>query len=326
MGLKTVLECKRLNVSSPYHPEAWKRHILAAGLQEKYPNIPNDLQFGFDAGIRHITHTFTPPNRPSLYEHKAEFDEIIQTELKKGRYVGPVTLAEVEALLGAFHTSPLSIIPKPGQSGKFRIIQNLSSPHSPLGAISSINSSIDSDQYPCTWGTFTTICLLIWHLPPGSQAAVRDIKEAYRNVPIKPEQWPGLIIHLDKDDSFAIDMRDCFGLASGGGLYGHLGDAGAQIMCSHGIGPLSKWVDDHIFFRIPHQHLGEYNLNCERWARHVAENGGEIHDGGRLWFKGEVMPNDQPEEFDEDLSCTIQDLSQASDRFVFSARTSLATS
>jgi len=110
MGLKTVLERKRLNVSSPYHPEAWKQHILAAGLQEKYPNIPNDLQFGFDTGIRYITHTFTPPNRPSLYKHKVEFDEIVQTELKKGRYVGPVTLAEVEALLGAFHTSPLSII------------------------------------------------------------------------------------------------------------------------------------------------------------------------------------------------------------------------
>jgi len=123
-----------------------------------------------------------------------------------------------------------------------------------------------------------------------------------------------------------IDMRDCFGLASGGGLYGHLGDAGAQIMRSHGIGPLSKWVDDYIFFRIPSQHLGEYNLNCEQWAHHVTENRGEIHDGGRLWFKGKVMPNDQPEEFNEDLSCTIQDLSQASDRFVVSARTSLATS
>lgn len=324
-GLRTVLERKKLDASSPYHPEAWRQHLLAAGLQDKYPNIPYDLQFGFDAGIKHITHTFTPPNRPSLYEHQAEFDDIVQTELQRGRYVGPVTQAEVESLLGTFHTSPLSIIPKPGQPGKFRIIQNLSSPHSPLGSISSINSSIDSDQYPCTWGTFSTICLLIRRLPPGSQAAVRDVKEAYRNVPIKPEQWPGLVVRLDEDDNFAIDTRDCFGLASGGGLYGRLGDAGAQIMRSRGIGPLSKWVDDHIFFRILRQHLEEYNLNRKQWACCVAENGGEIHDGGRLWFKGEVMPNDQPEEFDEDLSCAIQDLSHASIRFVASACISLAT-
>ena len=120
--LRAVLEHKRLDAASPYHPEAWQKHLLAAGLQEKYPGIPNDLQFGFDAGIRQITLTFTPPNWPSLYEHQAEFDEIVQTKLQRGRYVGPITQAEVEALLGTFHTSPLSIIPKPRQPGKFWII------------------------------------------------------------------------------------------------------------------------------------------------------------------------------------------------------------
>ena len=104
------------------------------------------------------------------------------------------------------------------------------------------------------------------------------------------EQWPGLIVHLDEEDSFAIDTQDCFGLASRGGFYGRLGDAGAQIMCFHSIGPLSKWVDDHIFFHILCQHLEEYNLSCKQWACDIAENGGKIHDGGRLWFKGDVMP------------------------------------
>ena len=33
---------------------------------------------------------------------------------------------------------------------------------------------------------------------------------------------------------------------------------------------------------------------------------------------------DQPEEFDEDLSCAIQDLSQVSDRFIASTCTKLA--
>lgn len=182
MELKTVLEHKRLDAASPYHPEVWQRHLLAAGLQHKYPNIPTDLRAGFDVGIRHIAQTFAPPNRLSLYEHRAKFNKIVQTEFQRGRYVGPVTQAEVESLLGTFHMSPLSIIPKPRQPGKYRIIQNLSSPHTPLGAISSINSFIDSDQYPCMWGTFSTICLLIHRLPPGSQAAICDVKEAYRNV------------------------------------------------------------------------------------------------------------------------------------------------
>ena len=123
-------------------------------------------------------------------------------------------------------------------------------------------------------------------------------------------------IRLNEGDSFAIDMRDCFGLASGCGIYGRLGDAGAQIMRSHGIGPISKWVDDHIFFRILCCHLDEYNFKRRQWAQDITGNGGELHDGGRLWFKGAVMPKDQHEEFDKDSSCAVRDLSQASERFV----------
>lgn len=315
-GLRTALELRRLDAASPYKPETWQRHLHEAGLQGKYPDLPDGLRFGFSAGIPRIFQTFAPPNHSSITLHSTEFNDIIQTEFQKGRYFGPITRAEVESLIGPFQTSPLSIIPKPGRPGKFRIIQNLSSPHSPRDSITSINSAIDSNQYPCTWGTFSVICLLIRRLPPGSQAAVRDVKEAYRTVPIKPDQWPGLVVRLDEGDSFAIDTRDCFGLASGGGVYGRLGDAGTQIMRARGIGPISKWVDDHIFFRILRSHLEEYNLRRRKWAQDIAGNGGELHDGGRLWFKGAVMPDDQPEEFDEDASFTFCDLSQASERFV----------
>ena len=312
--LRSALKRRRLDTGSPYNPEAWRRLLRAAGLQDKYPTIPHCLQFGFDAGIRPISHTFAPPNRPTIDEYSTEFDELVQIELQKGRYIGPVSREEVESLLGAFQTSPFSIIEKPGRPGKYRLIQNLSSPHSPVDSTTSINSSINSDQYPCTWGTFATICLLISHLPPGSQAAVRDVKEAYRTIPIRPDQWPGLVVRLRRDDKFAIDTRDCFGLASGGGVYGLVGDASAQIMRFHGIAPLSKWVDDHVFFRVLRCHRESYNLKRSQWAKDIAENGGEVHDGGHLWFRGATMPNDLPEEFDEDASFAIQDLSQASER------------
>ena len=143
---------------------------------------------------------------------------------------------------------------------------------------------------------------------------MRDVKEAYRTIPIRPDQWPGLVVRLRGDDEFAIDTRDCFGLALGRGVYGHLGDASTQIMRSHGIAPLSKWVDDHVFFRILRCHLDSYNIKRRQWAKEIADNGGEVHDGGRLWFRGATMPNGLPEEFDEDASFAIQDLSQSSER------------
>ena len=67
--------------------------------------------------------------------------------------------------------------------------------------------------------TFSIISLLIHQLPPGSQVAMRDVLEAYRTVPLHHYQWPGAVA-----------------------------DAGAKFFRSQGIGPLAKWVDDHIFF------------------------------------------------------------------------------
>ena len=85
-------------------------------------------------------------------------------------------------------------------------------------------------------------------------------------------------------------------------------------MRSHGIAPLSKWVDDHVFFRILRCHLDSYNIKRRQWAKEIADNGGEVHDRGRLWFRGATMPDGLPEEFDEDASFAIQDLSQSSER------------
>jgi hypothetical protein len=115
-------------------------------------------------------------------------------------------------------------------------------------------------------------------------------------------------------DSFGIDTAGCFGLASASGVYGQVADAGSDIFRMSGIGPLSKWVDDHIFFRIPCQHLENYNLYHRRACHTIQQTGGRLHDGGRLWFKGGKTPDGRVEEFDEDASAPIRDLSHTSPR------------
>ena len=312
MELSAALGAKRLDANSPYNPNTWHRLLDSASLSSKYPNLSHNLQFGFNAHVPHISRTFSPPNRPSVLVHHMEFKHIIKAEFEKGRYLGPFTKNEIEAHIGPFQTSPLSIIPKPGKPGKFRLIQNLSFPHSPRNGISSINSAIDSDLFPCTWGTFSIICLLVHRLPPGSQAAIWDVKEAYRTIPLAPSQWPGMVVRLQADDSFAIDTRNCFGLASSGGCYGIIGDAGTQLMRARGIGPVSKWVDDHLFLCILRKHIQTCNRQRESCAIDISANGGELHDGGRLWFKGAIMSDDRSEEFDEDCKKPIQDLSNRS--------------
>jgi hypothetical protein len=228
--LRSALKQRKIKANTPYKPDAWREQLAKANLISLYPHLPEQLEWGFSAGVKPINTTFTPPNKPSVQIHAVAFQRCIQTEFERARYIGPFSRAEIESLLGPFQSSPLSIIPKPGKPGKFRLIQNLSFPHVPRNNISSINSAIDSNLFPCTWGTFSVVSHLIWQLPPLSQAAVRDIKEAYQTIPLASSQWPGLIVRLGDEDSFAIDTCNCFGLASGCGCYGIVGDAGAQLM------------------------------------------------------------------------------------------------
>lgn len=221
-------------------------------------------------GICPIITTYSPPNTPSTILYAPEFHAILQHKFAAGRYIRPFSQKELKNLIGPFQTSPLTIILKPGKPGKFRLVQNFSYPRTPAHGVSSISSSINSDHFPCTWGTFTVVCLLISRLPPGSQAAVRDVKEVYRTIPTHPDQWPGMVIWLSNDsDLFALDMRDSFGLASGGGCYGVVADAGTDIVRAWGIGPISKWVDDHIFFRILKHFREEYNARRAAWAADI---------------------------------------------------------
>ena len=315
-ALSSALLHSKSNPLTPYKPDAWLAQLTSFNLLERYPTLYHSLVHGFDVGILSISKTYVPPNNPSIFKHPEVYNEIMENEFRKGRYIGPFSQANLEALIGPFQSSPLSLVPKPGKPGKYRGVHDFSHPHAPdKGAISSINSNIDSHDFPCTWGTFSTVCLIIYRLPPGSQASIRDVSEAYRTIPVHHKQWPGLVVRLKGEDNFVANINNSFGLTSAGGAHGMLADAGTDIMRASGIGPVSKWVDDHIFFRIPRPHLIAYNAQRQSWHKTVTDNGGRIHEGSRLWYRGDVMPDGRPEEFDEDMFFPLRDLSSTSPRF-----------
>ena len=79
-----------------------------------------------------------------------------------------------------------------------------------------------------------------------------------------------------------------------------------------GIGSIGRWVDDHIFFHICQEHLSAYNHLRMSLAKQISEKEGYITEGERLWFTGGKLPNDRTEEFDKDMSCPLEDISQSS--------------
>jgi len=313
MAPSNVLRHRRTEPLTPYKPSAWHSQLDRHGLLEKYPNLHNSLMHSFDLGIPSISRTYVPPNNPSINKLHAEYEEIVEKEFQKGRYIGPFSKKELEAIIGPFQSSPLSLVPKPGKPGKYCAVHDFSHLRQPsTNPVPSINSTISSHDFPCTWGTFSTICLIIYRLPPGSQASIRDVAEAYQTIPVRHDQWPGLVVRLREDDSFTANICNNFGLTSAGGVHGLLADAGTDLFQANGIGPVSKWVDDHIFFRIRRCHLHTYNNQRHSWGQVIDSNGGRIHEGSRIWYRGDTMPNGHPEEFDEDMASPLCDLSSVS--------------
>lgn len=308
-ALSIALEHRKREALTPYLPRAWDEPLEEADLTIHYSHILEGLRLGFRINLPVITHTQSPPNRASIAEHSTEFNRIVQDEITKGRYFGPLSQDSVEQLIGPFQSSPFSIIPKPGKPGRYRIVQNFSFPHKPsLTFINpSINSFINSNNFPTTWGTFSLVSLLIRRLPKNAQAATRDVAEAYRTIPLHSSQWPAAVVRLDNDE-FAIDTSTSFGVAPSAGIYGEVHNAAMNIMRSQGIGPISAWVDDHIFFRMRRQDLGHYNSLQKEWHRDIMARGRQ-QSGGRLWFGGRIFPDGTVDEFDEDCRFPFQDLS-----------------
>lgn len=147
--LTDALTASKERVSTPLRAEAWKEEISRLGLSHKYPTLANSILHGFNVGVPRILHTYTPPNKLISIQHREAFELIKNNEIAAGRWLGPFTKEDVESVLGPFQSSPIAMVDKPGKPGKFRLTENLSSPHVPtyipsIGAtISSVNSHID---------------------------------------------------------------------------------------------------------------------------------------------------------------------------------------
>ena len=157
------------------------------------------------------------------------------------------------------------------------------------------------------------MALCIARLPPGSQAATRDEAEAYRTIPLHPSQWNGTVVRVG-DDTFNIDTCLSFGLAPSAGVYGACADAANDILRAEGIGPIIKWVDNRVFFRIPKSALTDFNMTRAQLHSQIIQNGSCHHDGGRWWYHAGHLPDGRTIECDEDMSFPIKDLSTASPR------------
>ncbi|KAG8744164.1 hypothetical protein FRC10_010733 [Ceratobasidium sp. 414] len=238
-------------VSCVLLPDQWTAVLDELGLLEEFHDVPEGLRNGFNIGAAGpVRVTLIQPNHKSALERPTAVLDHINTEVAAGRYTGPFARDTLEDLIGPFQTAPLGVIDKPSAPGKFRIIQDFSFPH---GSATSLNSQIDTNLFSCVWGTFPEVAEAVAHAPDGSMAATFDVDAAYRQMPIRLEDQPHIVVHWG--GQFWVDHRVPFGAASSNGIFGRCGDAMARIYQLRGLGQVFKWVDDFLFIHSP---LGRY--------------------------------------------------------------------
>jgi len=241
-------------VVTPLDADGLEAELRQQGVLKKWSHIIDGIRNGFDVGVKtQVPCTIIHPNHTSSALDPNFISSYIQSEMAAGRYSRGFSQSELEGLIGPFCTSPLGLVRKDVTS--FRLIQDLSFPRH-NNSVPSVNSQVDSDDFPTEWGTFDTTSRLLLSLPVGCRAATFDISSAYRITPVRPDQQWALVVHWD--GKFYVDRALPFGLASSAGVFGSVADMLVALYNhSHKFGPMVKWVDDFFAILLPHQSWNE---------------------------------------------------------------------
>ena len=129
--------------------------------------------------------------------------EKITKEVLHHRVLGPFKQPPLPNL----QCSPLGLVPKKGNPGKYRMILNLSHPYG-----DSINSHIPQDQASVHYSSFNAALKLISKCGKGCWLAKSDLENAFRNIPMDFNSLQCLGLKLNK--MFYVDMCMPFGAAS----------------------------------------------------------------------------------------------------------------
>ena len=180
-------------------------------------------------------------------------DAYIQHEVSLGR-VTPLC-REVTPPLVELISSPIGVIPKRNRQNKWRLIVDLSSPKG-----SSVNDGIHANLCSLTYASVEDAAGMLRTLGKGALLAKLDLKDAYRTVPVHPQDRPLLGMRW-KGETF-IDCTLPFGLRSAPKIFSALADGLMWIVHSQGF-PLSlHYLDDFLLLGPANSPLCQHALSA----------------------------------------------------------------
>ena len=175
-------------------------------------------------------------NHPSPIEHLAVVWEHVRTEVIRGSLVGLLPPPATECV----QVSPLGLVPKL-QSNKWRFIVNLSAP-----AGASVNDGICSECCSLSYASIDEAVAIIQRLGRGAELVKMDLKDAYRVVPVHPQDHQ--LLGMQWDGGVYVDRSLPFGLRSAPLIFTAFADLVAWAIYRHGVRCLLHYLDHFLFF------------------------------------------------------------------------------
>ena len=188
-------------------------------------------------------------NHPSALACPDKTMAQLAEEIWSQRLLGPVNSTSTNPP----HVSPIGLIPKP-HSDRFRLIVDLSHPQN-----HSINDGINSLHCSLKYASVHDAVSFISALGPNTVLIKVDLKNAYRILPIHPEDMH--LLGISWGGNTYIDRALPFGLRSAPLIFTAFADAIAWILYSRGIHFLIHYLDDFLLFVPPGSTEGQQVLS-----------------------------------------------------------------
>ena len=248
-------------IISPLRPKAWDAALAHHPDQRLAAYILGGIQGGFRIGFnRQTTLGQVSQNMPSASQNPEVVTAYLQRELHEKRVIGPLPLSMGH---GIIHTSRFGVIPKRHQPGKWRLILDLSFPQ---GA--SVNAGIDRELSSLQYVTVDHAARIIADLGVQTELAKIDIAQAYRNIPVHPEDRA--LLGMQWEGQLFIDSVLPFGLRSAPKVFCTISDTLEWILWRRGMTSGLHYIDDFITFGTAG------SQQCKRNLQKLIETCGEL--------------------------------------------------
>lgn len=230
-----------MSVVTPLDVDAWAAALRTHPDQPYAKYIMDGLRQGFRVGFRHGSPlTSARENKKSAKLHPEAISKFLTDELSRGRMLGPFPLqAQVD-----IHINRVGVVPKGHNTGKFRMITDLSHPEG-----RSVNDGVDPELCSLSYLSVDEVARVVASLGTGTLLAKIDIESAYRLIPVHPQDR--CLQGVRWEEKIYVDPMLPFGLRSAPKIFNAVADALEWYLRQQGIRYVFHYLDDFIIVGLP---------------------------------------------------------------------------